>query len=332
MNRAYCRQPSTYKKQIIKRQAVCNTTTKSKSVWIACPIHGCTRPIVTTEKLAAALPMDIDCGSINYNKVWNDNNFRGLKNQILFHCINDHGSKVTLCIKERTRSASQIIIPNSCDHARLCSLISSDLANENVPDADAYQNKELDDYLKMYGYKEQVGKSNLWRNRKRLAVINAYGKYYHPNRLKKKHYEKAFRIEKHLMEMRIIRKKIDNIYDEKDSEMEPSDDLQPDVKYKYDSEPIWHIIPFNEPSDDFKVYDHLFHSNVIFYLGAKFQLQDMRETGEITSDQKNVKIGALHDSFYEHHRKFFKDDSILTKAIAHVTVQETTDIAKKFKK
>ena len=96
--------------------------------------------------------MDKDNYSINYNTIWNDNKFRGLKNQILFHCINDHGSKVPPCIKERICSASQIIIPNSCDHARLCSEIVSDLENENVPNDVAYKNKEVNNYLQMYGY------------------------------------------------------------------------------------------------------------------------------------------------------------------------------------
>ena len=33
-----------------------------------------------------------------------------------------------------------------------------DLANENVPDNNSYQKKEVDDYLKMYRYEELVRK------------------------------------------------------------------------------------------------------------------------------------------------------------------------------
>ena len=144
----YCRQPDTYKKQIIKRKEISNNSTRCKSVYIASPILGCKHPIITTNKLSADLPMDVETCSIHHNKVWNDNKFRVLKNQILFHCITDHGSKVPPYIKERTCSASQIIIPNSCDYAHLCSEIQSDLANDNHPNADAYRNKEVNDYKK----------------------------------------------------------------------------------------------------------------------------------------------------------------------------------------
>ena len=82
--------------------------------------------------------MDKDNYSINYDTIWNNNKFKGLKNKILFHCINDYGSKITPCIKEITHSASQIIISNSCDHTHLCTIMVSDIANENVPDDNAY--------------------------------------------------------------------------------------------------------------------------------------------------------------------------------------------------
>ena len=79
-NRAYCRQPNTYKKQIIKRNNIFNKNKNSASVWIACPIKGCKRPIVTTHKIASELPMVVKHASINYNTIWNENKFRGLKN------------------------------------------------------------------------------------------------------------------------------------------------------------------------------------------------------------------------------------------------------------
>ena len=135
------------------------------------------------------------------------------------------------------------------------------------------------------------------------------------------------------MEMRLIRKKIDKIYDEKDSDTEPSDNFKPDLKYLYDPDPKQHKISPNEPvSDDHKVYPTLFRHNVKFYLGAKYQIEDMNEKGEITSDEKIYKTADLEKSFNDHHSHLFITKTILSQALSYVVSQEITDIGKEFEK
>ena len=132
--------------------------------------------------------------------------------------------------------------------------------------------------------------------------------------------------------MRLIRNKIDKIYDEKDSDTEPLDDFKPDLKYLYDPNPTQHKLPSWKLSDDYKDYPSLFRHNVKFYLGAKYQIEDMNEKGEITSDEKIYKTADLEKSFNDHHSHLFITKTILSQALSYVVSQEITDIGKEFEK